>query len=627
MPLFPRLVSGQDEADCQPYKWSFGGLRMRQGDPLPTEGTPTNVTVGEVNCRYWTTTPAEVNYYTCSQMSQRYGISNDVLFSLNPSLSQDCSNVQAETDYCVRGFIEPVRAFDGLCGPPNNGATCLGTEMQCCNSETWTCGNSTADCAPGTCYEGACEGDIIYSTDGTCGQAYGSRSCAGRWGTCCSVDGQCGTGDAYCGLFTCQEGDCDIWKQDNQPEGTPWTPDGTCGGADGFRCSAEWGRCCNVNDICGERPADCYLERGCQSQFGVCASDPNNTTDPDIEGFRMLGCYDDLSAGWRTLGWDSDWQEELTIESCKAYCVDTLGYYFFGVEYSNECYCADFRDETSSRVDDYECDMPCAGDSSQTCGGDTRINIYGSVNTPSHVWLGCRTNSDAAGQALEDHSFTSVDMTNELCGTECEAEGPFDYYGTEDGDTCRCGDTLRPSSKMAPQNECNVGCAGDFNWDCGGDERLTTFGPNPIGPTYIYQGCHTDEDESEWALDGPWGWSDDSNTAWQCGYWCLYEGYDYFGTADGGYCVCGNGFHQDSVQTNEAECNVPCTGDESEMCGTWGRMSIYWWDWSGYYAPFAAARGAVSAPVHNISAVKPDIGSAFSQGVGEKPAARVRVRD
>ena len=72
-------------------------------DPLPTQGTPTLVTVGEINCRYWTTTRAEVNYYTCSQMAQRYSISNDVLFKLNPSLARDCSNVQPGTDYCVRG--------------------------------------------------------------------------------------------------------------------------------------------------------------------------------------------------------------------------------------------------------------------------------------------------------------------------------------------------------------------------------------------------------------------------------------------------------------------------------------------------------------------------------------------
>ncbi|KAK4104707.1 carbohydrate-binding module family 18 protein [Parathielavia hyrcaniae] len=102
-------------------------------------------------------------------MSQRYSITNDVLFKLNPSLAHDCTNVQPETEYCVKGFVEPLRAFDGKCGPPNNNATCVGTDNQCCNSQTWTCGSSTEDCAPGTCYEGVCDGDLIYSTDGTCG--------------------------------------------------------------------------------------------------------------------------------------------------------------------------------------------------------------------------------------------------------------------------------------------------------------------------------------------------------------------------------------------------------------------------------------------------------------------------
>jgi hypothetical protein len=103
MPLFLCPVSGQDGSECQPYKWSFAGLRIRQDGLLPTEGTPTNVVVGEINCRYWTTTPAEVDYYTCSEMALRYEISNSVFFSLNPGLAQDCSDVQAETDYCVRG--------------------------------------------------------------------------------------------------------------------------------------------------------------------------------------------------------------------------------------------------------------------------------------------------------------------------------------------------------------------------------------------------------------------------------------------------------------------------------------------------------------------------------------------
>jgi hypothetical protein len=57
----------------------------------------------------------------------------------------------------------------------------------------------------------------------------------------------------------------------------PGDPDGTCGGAEGYRCSVDWGRCCNVNGVCAENPADCYLERGCQSAFGICESDPSTS--------------------------------------------------------------------------------------------------------------------------------------------------------------------------------------------------------------------------------------------------------------------------------------------------------------------------------------------------------------
>ncbi len=107
----PSLVSAQDQAgrppyQCQPYQWSSSGLELPQdpANPLPTQGTSLPpVAVGEINCRYWTTTRAEVNSHTCSQMVQRYKIPNDKLFLLNPSLARDCSNVQPKTDNCVYG--------------------------------------------------------------------------------------------------------------------------------------------------------------------------------------------------------------------------------------------------------------------------------------------------------------------------------------------------------------------------------------------------------------------------------------------------------------------------------------------------------------------------------------------
>jgi hypothetical protein len=92
--------------------------------------------------------------------------------------------------------------------------------------------NIRDDCADGTCYEGACAGDSVYTTTGECGAQNGYRLCAGVWGDCCNAAGQCGSGDDFCAFGVCQLGNCTIpvvvpslpsWVNGN-------TTDGTCGG-------------------------------------------------------------------------------------------------------------------------------------------------------------------------------------------------------------------------------------------------------------------------------------------------------------------------------------------------------------------------------------------------------------
>ena len=103
------------------------------------------------------------------------------------------------------------------------------------------------DCAPGTCYEGACPGDKMYSTDGTCGDQYGGRICAGIWGDCCNFNGTCGTGTAFCATDSCQSGNC-TWAI-SPPTPPDWSygnsTDGTCGAANSTSCGSLWGNCCN----------------------------------------------------------------------------------------------------------------------------------------------------------------------------------------------------------------------------------------------------------------------------------------------------------------------------------------------------------------------------------------------
>lgn len=74
------LVSADD---CQPHQWKRD--------------------VGDIMCRYHATSGEDVNYYTCTELALTYETTVEKFFELNPSVNADCGNIQASTQYCVKG--------------------------------------------------------------------------------------------------------------------------------------------------------------------------------------------------------------------------------------------------------------------------------------------------------------------------------------------------------------------------------------------------------------------------------------------------------------------------------------------------------------------------------------------
>lgn len=433
------------------------------------------------------------------------------------------------------------------------------------------------------------------------------------------MGGVCGSGPSFCGIGNCDSGNCtqsEPPEQEEPPSLDGDTPDGTCGGVDGYTCSVIFGNCCNANGQCGSDPADCAVATGCQLEFGCCdgncpgpnggpgeapafnhygcfgysdswpaALDGASTTDtrymsqqscakfcittggfdyfsieggdtcrcgngdaqivvpaaafvakrptlcdktcsgapaqtcggnPDwgvldlfgtppappgvMAGYKYLGCYVDLTDGYRALWEDDDLSQTMTVEACKQWCVDEGGYRYFGVEWGVECYCGNRRDESSSLVGDYQCGMPCAGNEDQICGDDQRLSLYGPHDTATHVYLGCQTNLDPLeSPTLDIKLHVSPRMTNQMCSAKCTY---YNYFGTESGDTCRCGDEIQVDSRPLPHSQCNAPCDGDSSQKCGGHDKVSTWIRNPHGPSCIYQGCVTDEDPNWWVLGG-----------------------------------------------------------------------------------------------------------------------------
>ncbi|CAM9766583.1 unnamed protein product [Scytosiphon promiscuus] len=98
------------------------------------------------------------------------------------------------------------------------------------------------------------------------------------------------------------------------------------------------------------------------------------TDDPVGLPSSYVGCFADSSTEGRILGTAPVLRStDMTAEVCKIECSS---YAFYGTQYGNECWCGD----ASSDYDKYGetvCDIECAGDPLQVCGGFDAVSVYG----------------------------------------------------------------------------------------------------------------------------------------------------------------------------------------------------------------------------------------------------------
>ncbi|RSL74731.1 hypothetical protein CEP53_000061 [Fusarium sp. AF-6] len=217
---------------CKPFTWDpstpVGTFRHKRPMATPSVPRKKELEAGDINCRGWAQTYEHVDESTCQKLAEDYHIDLGTFYELNPILESDCKRIRPYTEYCYTGFIEPLRAHDGKCGPLYNNATCLGTDKPCCNTETWTCGDRERDCTPNLCYKdaGDCFLRFVVSTDGICGLVKGRHTIrvCGEWGGCCNLQNKCGSGPEFCGKGVCLTGECthSDWPLDERPAELPW---------------------------------------------------------------------------------------------------------------------------------------------------------------------------------------------------------------------------------------------------------------------------------------------------------------------------------------------------------------------------------------------------------------------
>ncbi|CCC05915.1 unnamed protein product [Sordaria macrospora k-hell] len=202
--------------------------------------------------------------------------------------------------------------------------------------------------------------------------------------------------------------------------------------------------------------------------------------DP-FQPFIYSGCYAD-TGNPHALSLRSQLdQQNMTIEKCVSVCKGN-GFRYAGLEYYGVCYCG--NTVNGQQLDESQCNYPCTGNSSQTCGGSDIISIYqdptflpvDEVTVADYDHLGCWTDDSEYGRALAypQDQLNGPTLTTEKCLEACRGGG-YPLAGTEFGGECWCGVVIGNGTFSAPDNECDIPCNGNSTQACGGRARLNLY--------------------------------------------------------------------------------------------------------------------------------------------------------
>jgi len=119
----------------------------------------------------------------------------------------------------------------------------------------------------------------------------------------------------------------------------------------------------------------------------------------------------------------------MTVDLCGDFCSN-LNYTMFGVEYADECYCGNsFADGTTLDVNN-DCNMACAGDNTEYCGGAGAMNVYevaggASYTLPTTYTYTATATATATAGGVGSGSGAAASST--AVATPVPAAGGFNY--------------------------------------------------------------------------------------------------------------------------------------------------------------------------------------------------------
>lgn len=181
------------------------------------------------------------------------------------------------------------------------------------------------------------------------------------------------------------------------------------------------------------------------------------------------------------------------------------------------------------------------------------------------------------------------------CVGLCHDEGKI-YAGLENGTDCHCGDVLSIIAMNATDADCNTPCTGNSSEMCGGPLflNLYTSGAPPLPPPTMVQNSSS----GQWNLMGCYNDSNSQrilereildisggryNTSVEtCTEACFDQSYRLAGVEWAWQCYCGDSIVNSGVVKPEKDCLLPCSGNQSEICGGPNHITVYSYNGTAY---------------------------------------------
>ncbi|KAK3692812.1 WSC domain-containing protein [Podospora appendiculata] len=196
------------------------------------------------------------------------------------------------------------------------------------------------------------------------------------------------------------------------------------------------------------------------------------------------------------------------------------------------------------------------------------------------VYSGCYDDNGSPHTLAFRSSLDQQNMTVETCVAECKGNG-YRYAGLEYYGVCFCGGTVIGSP--VDESLCNYPCTGNKSENCGGNNIISIYQDPTYTPfedvtvqDYAPLGCWTDDSPYGRALGYP---QDQLNsqtlTTSDCLNACKDGGFPFAGTEYGGECWCSATIGNDTGAAPDFDCNMPCNGDSTEICGGRSRLNLY----------------------------------------------------